>query len=188
MQILCFLFSDLSGIYKQIPFQNKTQVENKPLLSSLLNISKARSCNSKAHCKTPLKIMVLLPLFCTMLSKMAHRVIEFICSPEGCWNVSEVVAVFYTAVCIQALLFSPYKLLHCTTRDYAMQKWDQVWLSHSWQTLFDCRGQAIKLSLRLCHLDCIISTNKRNMLSSPLPSALLPSIQTKKFQIRGENK
>lgn len=187
MQILCFLFSDLSGLYKQIPFQNKTQAKQKPLLSSLLNISKARSCNSKAHCKTPLKRMVLLPLFCTMLPKMAHRVTEFICSPEGCWNVSEVAAVFYT-VCVQALLFIPYKLLHCTTRDDAMQKWDQAWLSHSWQALFDCGGQAIKLSLRLCHLDCIISTNKRNILSSPLPSAVLPSIQTKKFQIRDENK
>lgn len=63
--------------------------------------------------------MVLLPLFCVMLSRMAHRVIEFICSPEGCGNVSEVVAVFYT-VGIHALLFIPYKLLHCTTRDYAM--------------------------------------------------------------------
>lgn len=187
MQILCFLFSDLSGLYKQIPFQNKTQAKNKPLLSSLLNISKARSCNSKAHCKIPLKRMVLLPLFCTTLPKIAHRVTEFICSPEGCWNVSEVAAVFYT-VCVQALLFIPYKLLHCTTRDDAMQKWDQAWLSHSWQALFDCRGQAIRLSLRLCHLDCIISTNKRNMLSSPLPSAVLPSIQTKKFQIRDENK
>lgn len=55
--------------------------------------------------------MVLLPLFCAMLTRMAHRVVEFICSPEGCGNVSEVVAVFYT-VCIQALLFIPYKLSH----------------------------------------------------------------------------
>lgn len=54
-----------------------------------------------------------------MLSRMAHSVIEFICSPEGCGNVSEAVAVFYT-VCILALIFIPYKLLHCTASDYAM--------------------------------------------------------------------
>lgn len=63
--------------------------------------------------------MFLLPLFWVMLTRMAHRVIEFICSPEGCGNVSEAVAVFYT-VCVQALIFIPYKLLHCTASDYAM--------------------------------------------------------------------
>lgn len=35
--------------------------------------------------------------------------------------MSEVAAVFHT-VCVQALLFIPYKLLHCTARDDAMQK------------------------------------------------------------------